>query len=176
MGATFIVPFMAFDQDMDSAYTAFAYTCHQKLSRSHCLFKDDQNFWIADCTIQDGSFVNTKQDRTTIMVQDGDAIGYKIPICSRDVGIYGALLIGGIAYPFVRKLDERHIYPAIYLILALIPLGLDGSVQLLSEIGILPFLYESTNLIRLFTGVVAGFVSSFYAIPVLMNMFGGIKK
>jgi uncharacterized membrane protein len=34
-----------------------------------------------------------------------------------------------------------------------------------------PFIYESTNTIRLLTGLLAGAVSAFYAIPVLMNMF-----
>jgi uncharacterized membrane protein len=176
VGATFVVPFMAFDQNMDGAYHAFGYTCHQKLSRSYCIFKNVESVWIADCTDQNGSFVNTKQDRTTIEVNDGTIIGYKIPICARDVGIYSALLIGGLVYPLVRKLNDRYVYPAIYLILAIVPLGLDGTVQLLSEIGILPFLYESTNTIRLVTGLIAGFVSAFYAIPILMNMFGGRKR
>jgi len=41
-----------------------------------------------------------------------------------------------------------------------------------SEFGFLPFVYESTNAMRLFTGFLAGFAASLYAIPILMNMFG----
>jgi uncharacterized membrane protein len=47
-------------------------------------------------------------------------------------------------------------------------------VQLLADLGIsiLGFPYESTNFLRLLTGGVAGFVASFYVIPILNRMFG----
>ena len=169
VGSAFLVPILAFNQDMSAAYNAFGYTCHQKISRSICIFSDGK---IGDCTPQTGTYVNTRIDRATIKVENGSVSGYKIPVCARDVGIYGALLLGGLIYPFVKKMDNRHVYPAIFLILAILPLGLDGTIQLLSEFGFLPFVYESTNLVRLLTGSLAGFVSAFYAIPILMNMFG----
>jgi uncharacterized membrane protein len=172
----FIVPFLAFEQDMNSAYDIFGYTCHQKISRSECIFSDGNNFWFGDCTTQNGSFIDSVEDRETIRVQSDGIIGWKIPICARDVGIYSALLIGGIIYPIFRKIETKKLYPAIYLILAIVPLGLDGTVQLLSEMGLMPFLYESTNMVRLATGLLAGLVSAFYAIPVLMNMFGGSEE
>lgn len=173
VGSMFMVPVLAFDQDMSWAYNAYGYTCHQKISRSICIFNNTNGHQIGDCTPQTGDFIDSKIDRTTIGILNGAEFGYKVPVCARDIGIYGSMLVGALVYPFVRKLEERKVYPAIFLILAIVPLGIDGSVQLVSELGFLPFVYESTNTIRLVTGVLAGFASTFYAIPILMNMFGG---
>ena len=167
----FIIPFLAFTSDMGWAYGAFSVTCHQKLSRSLCLFSDGTSYWVGDCSRQAGEFVSTQADRTQIKVQDGVVTGYKMPVCSRDIGLYGAMLLGGIAYPLSRDLRDRRVWPAIWLVLAVVPLALDGGVQLVSELGLLPFVYESTNMIRLLTGAIAGFVAAFYAIPILVNLF-----
>jgi uncharacterized membrane protein len=173
VGLVLAVPFLAFNNDMTAAYEAFGYTCHQKLSRSICLFTDGSGYWIGDCTQQNGSFVSSYADRAALGVDTGSAVGYKMPVCARDFGIYGAMLLAGFLYPFMRRLDERGMWPALYLILALVPIALDGGVQLLSDIGWLPFAYESTNFLRLLTGAIAGGAASFYAIPLLVNLFGG---
>jgi uncharacterized membrane protein len=170
IGAVFITPLLAFSSDMGGAYGAFSLTCHQKISRSLCLFSDGNGYWVADCVPQGGIYVDSYQDRTQIKVESGSSIGYKMPVCARDIGLYCAMLLGGIIYPFVKRLDERRVYPAIWLVLAVVPLGLDGGIQLLSEIGLLPFIYESTNMMRLLTGGIAGLVAAFYAIPILVNL------
>lgn len=175
IGLIFAIPLLAFKSDVSALYSAFSYTCHQKLSRSLCLFNNEKGYWIGDCMPQTGTFANNATDRLQIRAE-GENIGYKMPVCSRDVGLYGAMLIGGLMYPFVRRLKDRQMYPAIYLVLAIVPLGLDGSVQLISETGILPFVYESTNMMRLFTGAIAGFAAAFYAIPVLVNMLSDSEK
>jgi uncharacterized membrane protein len=177
-GSALLVPFLAFSQDMGWAYSAFGPTCHQKMSRSLCLFRSDTGYWIADCTEQGGAYVGDYLDRKLVRVEEGNVIGYKMPICARDFGIYAAMLLAGAIYPFIRRLDSRAMYPAAYLILAMVPIALDGGLQLISEIdkpllgfNIIPFEYESTNAMRLLTGAIAGFAASFYAIPVLVNIF-----
>ncbi len=170
VGLILITPLLAFEHDVDTLYSVFSTTCHQKMSRSLCLFSGSEGYWIADCTTQTGEFVTERVDRTLIRVESRDGIGYKMPVCARDIGLYAAMLLGGIAYPLARRIEDRELYPAIFLVIALIPIGLDGGVQLVSEIGLLPFVYESTNTIRLFTGAIAGFAASFYAIPLLVNM------
>jgi len=176
MAAILAVPLLAFQQDMGAAYDAFGYTCHQKMSRSFCVFSDGAGYWIADCLQQNGVFLSTAMDRRAVEVQTDTALGYKIPVCARDFGLYGAMLIGALIYPRFRRVDERNTYPAIWLIIAIIPLALDGGIQLVSELGLLPFVYESTNAIRLATGVIAGVTASFYAIPILMNLFSSTPK
>lgn len=168
------VPLLAFGNDMGAAYAAFSVTCHQKLSRSLCLFNDGDSLWIADCTPQEGVFVQSSDDRNEIKVSYDGATGFKMPVCSRDIGMYAAMLFGGLAYPLARRLDDD-VPPSIFLIIALIPIGLDGGVQIISEMGILPFVYESTNWIRLLTGAIAGLAAAFYAIPILANLVSGRK-
>jgi uncharacterized membrane protein len=171
VGLIVVTPLISFDNETDVLYKAFSYTCHQKLSRSLCLFSGASGLWIADCTPQTGEYVPGLEDARETKVEGDGYVGYKLPVCARDVGLYAALLLGGALYPVVRQIKDRNIYPAIYLVLALVPLGLDGGVQLLSDLGWIPLVYESTNIIRLLTGGIAGIVSSFYAIPVLINMF-----
>ncbi|MCI0503873.1 DUF2085 domain-containing protein [Candidatus Micrarchaeota archaeon] len=177
-GSALIVPFLAFSQDMGWAYGAFGPTCHQKLSRSLCVWGGDAGYWIADCTAQGAGYVSDYLDRKEVRVEGDGSAGYKMPICARDFGIYAAMLLAGAAYPFVRRLDSRTMYPAIYLLLAMVPIALDGGLQLATEIDkpllgsdLIPFEYESTNAMRLLSGAIAGFAASFYAIPVLVNIF-----
>lgn len=169
------VPFLAFDNDMNAAYAAFSVTCHQKLSRSLCIFSDGEGYWVADCTPQGGNFVTSSADRTAVGVIYDGFKGMKMPVCSRDIGLYAAMLIGGLMYPLARKLEDD-VPPSIFLILALVPIGIDGGVQIVSEIGILPFLYESTNAVRLITGAVAGLAAAFYAIPILTSLVSKNKR
>jgi uncharacterized membrane protein len=171
VGAIILTPILAFSGDMSASYAAFSVTCHQKISRSLCIFSDGNGYWIGDCLPQTGQFVADPADRSEIRVQGGAITGYKMPVCSRDIGLYAAMLLAGAAYPFVRRLDDTEVMPAIYLIVALIPLGIDGGVQLVSELGILPFVYESTNAMRVLTGGIAGLAAAFYAIPILVNLF-----
>ncbi|MFN7991694.1 MAG: DUF2085 domain-containing protein [Candidatus Micrarchaeia archaeon] len=169
-GAIFLTPLLAFTMDMGSAYTAFSFTCHQKLSRSLCIFSDSKGYWIGDCMPQGGQFISDPSDRLATTVMAGGLIGKKMPVCSRDVGLYLAMLIGGLAYPLTLGFGNRKVFPAIFLLAAMVPIGLDGGIQLLSEIGFLPFVYESTNMIRLITGGIAGLAAAFYAIPILVNL------
>jgi len=176
VGLIIATPILSFSQDTSALYKAFSYTCHQKISRSLCVFSDGKNYWIGDCTPQDSVFVDTAADSRTIKEQYTNGAttitGYKMPVCARDVGIYGAMLLAALIYPLFRDINDKKVWPAIWLILAIVPLALDGTIQLVSEFGFLPFVYESTNAMRLFTGFLAGFAASLYAIPILMNMFG----
>jgi uncharacterized membrane protein len=184
-GTIIAVPLLSFSQDMDAFYKAFAPTCHQKLSRSLCVLSDGRGYWVGDCTPQNGQFVPNAADRETVKVAyppesalnpgTSTITGYKMPVCSRDFGIYGAMFFGALVYPLIRDVKEKRVWPAIWLILALVPIALDGGVQFLSDLGLLPA-YESTNAVRLFTGALAGFAASLYAIPILMNMFGADAK
>lgn len=171
IGLMAATPMLAFS-DIEAAkplYSGFSYFCHQKLSRSTCLFEDNG---IGDCTEQTGIYVT--DDRKNLSATRDSVKGYKFPVCSRDVGLYLFMLIGAVVYALVFRLDEKRILPPIILLLAIVPIALDGGLQFLSDIGInlLGFEYESTNMVRLVTGGIAGFAVSFYAIPILNRMFG----
>jgi uncharacterized membrane protein len=71
----------------------------------------------------------------------------QMPFCARDVGIFAGLTFG-----FVWALGRRIELTLPMIILALIPIGLDGTIQLFTD-------YESTNIRRVVTGLIAGIVT-----------------
>jgi uncharacterized membrane protein len=74
--------------------------------------------------------------------------GNQMPFCARDVAIFFGLVIGLGIVLFIR-------FPikVWWIIGGLVPIGLDGGIQLLTS-------YESNNLFRVLTGVLAGLVTT----------------
>jgi uncharacterized membrane protein len=72
--------------------------------------------------------------------------GNQMPFCARDEGIFLGLVIG-----MTLAIITRYEIKVIYFILGIVPIGVDGLAQLLTN-------YESTNPIRLITGLLAGVV------------------
>jgi len=72
--------------------------------------------------------------------------GNQMPFCARDVGLFMGLVIGFFTATFVRwKI------PPLFVLLGLVPIAIDGGFQQVTS-------YESTNPLRLATGLVAGLV------------------
>jgi uncharacterized membrane protein len=76
-----------------------------------------------------------------------EIFGAPMPICARCVGIYGGMLLGILAFWAVPLLRERVMRGVARVCAA--PLALDGLTQLSG-------LRESTNDLRIITGIVAG--------------------
>ena len=74
--------------------------------------------------------------------------GNQMPFCARDTGILLGAIIG---MAFAIAFNPR--FRWIYIALGLVPLVLDGGLQLLTA-------YESTNAIRMLTGAIAGITAS----------------
>jgi uncharacterized membrane protein len=75
--------------------------------------------------------------------------GNQLPFCARCTAIWLGLAIGlGFMVFYTLALDGRFL---IAIIIALIPIGIDGGGQLVG-------LWESTNFIRIFTGLPAGII------------------
>ncbi len=70
--------------------------------------------------------------------------GNEMPFCSRDVGVFVGL-VGGMGLVLVARPKARIILP----LLGLVPIAIDGGLQLVSS-------YESSNILRLATGLLAG--------------------
>ncbi len=71
-----------------------------------------------------------------------------MPICARCVGIYLGMLFGILAFRAILRLRERVMRVVAFV--AVTPLAIDGLTQLSG-------LRESTNELRIATGVIAGF-------------------
>ena len=78
-----------------------------------------------------------------------------MPICSRCVGIYAGMLIA-LAVFAAFVVMRAHAVPTVLLLILLAPLALDGVSQATG-------LRESTNGLRLVTGLVAGFAFMLWA-------------
>ncbi len=100
----------------------------------------------------DNTFVKTAYSSGDSMCHQNSSRSYfingnQMPYCARDLGIFGGMVIGLAIAVFLRYDIEFW-----WLALCIVPIGLDGGLQLVTS-------YESTNMLRLITGSMAGLVT-----------------
>ncbi|MGD8458064.1 MAG: DUF2085 domain-containing protein [Anaerolineales bacterium] len=160
-------------------YSFYRATCHQLAFRSWFLYGDQAVYpreaaqmegWITYGEATGNNEENLWEARSYNGELDGQGIevGYKVPFCQRDVAIWGAMLIFGILF----ALSGRKIPPlpiVIWFVVGILPLGLDGGTQLISQIGWFSWIpyRESTPLIRTITGILFGFTTAWFGFPVV---------
>lgn len=100
-------------------------------------------------------------------------MGYKMALCERDISIFGALLVGGLIYAVARRRLVVRPLPIVWFVLiGMVPIGLDGFSQLLGYYGlsipqlahIFP-LRESAPWLRSLTGAWFGLCVAWLALP-----------
>jgi len=120
--------------------------------------------------------------------------GNQMPVCARDVGIFmgvlfgAALLARGVvddspARTFLSIMPKRiatnrfiqrrrGIIVAGFMVLLIVPTALDGGIQMLSTMDLLPFglSYESTNPTRLLTGFPMGTAAALLMTTLIMTL------
>lgn len=166
-GMIFLTPFVA-SQDSNAGgilYLAFAPTCHQLTSRSLCVFKSNAGaLGVGDCMESDVlSYTHATE------LKYADRVGYKFPVCARDMGIYLAMLAGLLALPFVRKIESEEWPNKWILLAAAVPIGIDGTTQLFG-------LRESSNFLREITGAIVGVALPFYIVPMLNSLYSLLRQ
>lgn len=105
--------------------------------------------------------------------------GYEMAVCSRCFAIYAAFLAGCVAFAFFRT--KLKIWSIVWYIVLCVPMAIDGFAQLFSvaiprTIGPgwqIIWTVESTNELRLITGVIFGLASALYVLPYLQEIFNG---
>jgi uncharacterized membrane protein len=156
-------------------YTAYSPLCHQLGFRSFFLFGEQVYYPRAAAGIQGVTTFGqaTGLDENDLLAarafRGNEQLGYKIALCERDVAIYGAIILFGLLFGLTR----RRIPPlhwALWLVIAIGPIGLDGFSQLFSQLPI-PFIAnllpyrESTPFLRLLTGFLFGFGTAWFGLP-----------
>ena len=157
-------------------YRVYSPLCHQLAFRSFFLF-GEQPYYPTQLAARDG--VITYGQASGLSENDitaarnflgNDFMGYKTTLCQRDIAIYGALFLFGLAF----SLSGRKIKPIpwyLWIIIGVGPIGLDGFSQLLSQTGLGIFawipLRESTPLFRVVTGALFGLASGWFGFPYL---------
>ena len=95
-------------------------------------------------------------------------LGYQTAICQRDSAIFGALLIGSIAFAVLRRVERANgFFPFRWYVAAVIPTVIDGLTQLFG-------LRESTPFLRSATGVLLGLATAAFVLPQLREGFAQI--
>jgi len=156
-------------------YTAYSPLCHELGFRSFFLFGEQPYYPRAAAGVADVRTFGqvTGLDENDLLAarafKGNEVVGYKIALCERDVASYGAIIIFGLLFAITkRKIPPLHW--AIWLIIAIGPIGLDGFSQLFSQLPIqaisnlLPY-RESTPFLRVFTGFMFGFGTAWFGLP-----------
>ena len=137
----------------DALYAAYHLACHQWAFRSFFLFGPET--------------VYSQQQLAALGLDPfgligGPGLGWKMAFCERDLAIYGALLMVGLAYARRRRASQPLGFVA-YALLVL-PMAVDGFTQLFGW-------RESTWELRVLTGLLFGAASGWLVLPRLEASF-----
>ncbi len=152
-------------------YRAYSYVCHQFAFRSWFLFGEQAIYPRAEAHIaglipyQQATGLDGYDLLAARAFVGNNQLGFKVALCERDVAIYGGILLFGILFTIFQR-RVKSIHWIIWVLLGILPIGLDGFSQLLSQppISLLP-LRESTPFLRTLTGFLFGFLTSWFGYP-----------
>jgi uncharacterized membrane protein len=163
-------------------YTGYSFVCHQLAYRSWFLFGEQTAYPTAAAGVkgwQTYEAITGLDPNTATGLWDARAfrgnelMGYKVALCERDVAIYGAMLLFGLAFALLRNRfpNFRPLPWYVWLLLGIVPIGLDGGTQLISQFfpqfhNILPY-RESTPFLRTLTGALFGIFTAWFGYPYL---------
>jgi uncharacterized membrane protein len=163
-------------------YMIYGGLCHQLGYRSWFLFGEQADYPRA--VFEDKTGISPDDIWDAHAFIGDEQLGYKVALCERDVAIYGAIFLAGIIYsiPAVR----RRVKPLpwlLWILIALVPIGLDGFSQLLTQYPYhaLPILKllpsrESTPFLRSLTGALFGLGNAWLAYPFLDQSMREIRE
>jgi len=161
-------------------YTGYSVVCHQLAYRSWFLFGEQPAYPTASAGLKEWNTYEamTGLDPETATglwdargFRGNEQMGYKVALCERDVAIYAAMLLFGLIFAFLRG-RYPHIRPIpwfIWVLLGMVPIGLDGGTQLLSQFfpqvhKLIPY-RESTPFLRTLTGALFGIFTAWFGYP-----------
>ena len=165
-------------------YKVYSPVCHQLAYRSWFLF-GEQAFYPRELAAVPGVLSYEK----VIGLTANDVIGgrefigtpttgYKVAICQRDVAIYLSLLgFGLVFWASGRRIKSLPWY--LWVIVGLIPIGIDGFSQLPSVIAGLPSwlpFRESNPFLRTVTGGLFGIMTGWYLIPFISESMNETRR
>ncbi len=90
-------------------------------------------------------------------------LGHQFAVCSRCFGVYFGLVLGMLAYPLFRSMEEIEPLPRFWLILATIPMAIDWSLTIFG-------VWENTLFTRVTTGLILGIACSVFIVPALVEL------
>ncbi len=167
-------------------YAPYKAVCHTYAFRSFFLFGESFEYQRGN---GDGAFERASGiDPTTasglFAARDfigNEQMGYKVALCERDIAIYLSLGLNGMAFAAVRR-RARQLPWALFILIGLVPIGLDGFSQMFSQppFDLLPVFSvlafrESTWWLRVITGSLFGTAVAWLIFPLIQAAFDGDK-
>ncbi len=173
-------------------YRIYSPLCHQFGFRSFFLYGEQAYYPLAEANLagvktfdQVSGIPNLNDPYSNARFQarayTGDeTVGYKVALCERDVAIYLAILLFGITFGLTgRRIKSLHW--AVWLLIAVAPIGLDGFSQLFSQFdwqwlaSVIPY-RESTPFLRALTGGLFGLLTAWFAYPNIEESMNDIRE
>ena len=173
-------------------YTIYKPLCHQFGFRSFFLFGEQTYYPLKEAGISNvqtfdevTGFKDLHNPTAPSRLQarqftGNDVVGYKMALCERDIAIYSAIFLFGVVYA-VTKRRIKPLHWIWWVLIGMGPIGLDGFSQLFSQMdwsflaAILPY-RESTPFLRLFTGVLFGLATAWFAYPYMEESFSETRQ
>ena len=90
-------------------------------------------------------------------------LGNPIAVCARCFGVYFGLFLGFIVYVMFIKVDDIEPPSRIWLVLSLIPIGIDWTLGFFG-------IWENTHLSRFVTGGILGTICTMYLVPAFVEI------
>ena len=160
-------------------YTVYRPLCHQLPQRSWFLFGPQISYRLPELMELAGGQVTGAFSSGFVGNRE---LGYKMAFCQRDTAIYGAIFFFGLLYGLLRRRwDVRPLTWWGYILLGLVPMGIDGGYQFISYA--LPLLfprlsltpYETTPLMRIITGTAFGLATIWLAYPYVQSSMEDVR-
>ncbi len=93
---------------------------------------------------------------------------HQLAVCSRCFGVYFGLVAGLLAYPMWRRIDDIEPLPRKWLLLSIVPMGIDWSLTIFD-------IWENNHASRFITGLILGVACSTYILPALVEIIRNLK-
>ncbi len=185
VGLAFLAPILQANGNIKPAkliYTVYGRLCHQLSYRSWFIFGEQAAYprVVADVdgliTYGEATGFDPFDVDTAIKFVGNEILGFKTALCQRDVAIYTGILLFGLLFSITgKKIPGLPI--AVWFLLGLVPIGLDGASQLVSQLpwDIIP-IRESTPLLRTITGGLFGFSTAWFGYPIVEDSMADTRK
>jgi len=165
-------------------YTIYSPLCHQLGFRSWFLF-GQQAYYPRQLAhipnVETYEQITGKQNLDIIAARQflgNEQVGYKVALCQRDVAIYGAILLFGLVFSLLKNRFKNAPW-YIWVILGLMPIGIDGGSQLPALLANLPAWLpnrESNPFLRTLTGILFGGMTAWYIYPLIEESMKDTRK
>jgi uncharacterized membrane protein len=152
-------------------YTIYDPLCHQLAFRSWFLF-GEQPVYPRDEYVERLGLGGMERAQQFAEAEDfvgNEALGYKVALCQRDVAIHAAIFVGGVVYALLRRRGLGAMPFWLFILIGIVPVGLDGGSQLVSLLVTAFPDRESVWQLRTLTGVLFGFSVVWLAYPYIQE-------